>query len=28
LKRLLEDCDGWELYDKSYSESEWLTANT
>jgi hypothetical protein len=22
LKRLLEDCDGWELYDKSYSESE------
>ena len=22
LKRLLEDCQGWELYDKSYSESE------
>lgn len=22
LKRLLEDCDGWELYDKSYSVSE------
>ena len=22
LKRLLEDCDSWELYDKSYSESE------
>ena len=22
LKRLLEDCDGWELYDKFYSESE------
>ena len=21
LKRLLEDCDGWELYDKSYSEA-------
>jgi hypothetical protein len=25
---MLEDCQGWELYDKSYSESEWLTANT
>lgn len=22
LKRLLEDCDGWELYDKSYCEAE------
>lgn len=28
LKEMLEDCQGWELYDKSYSESEWLTANT
>jgi hypothetical protein len=25
---MLQDCQGWELYDKSYSESEWLTANT
>lgn len=22
LKEMLEDCQGWELYDKSYSESE------
>lgn len=22
LKEMLKDCDGWELYDKSYSESE------
>lgn len=22
LKRMLEDCDGWELYDKSYCEAE------
>lgn len=22
LKRVLEDCDGWELYDKEYKQSE------